>query len=386
MGTWTSEPITTTGESALDTSSMFTDRDLEQTADTSSAKQLTVSDGQDISITEEGVYVIGGTATDCTITVNADSAAKVQLVLDGVTIKNGDSPAIYVVSADKVFITTANGSTNDLSVTGAFATVSDDNVDGVIFAKDDIVLNGTGTLKVSSSANGIVGKDDVKVTGGSYEITSSEHGIQGKDSVAIAGGTFVITSGGDAIHAKNSDDETLGYVYIADGQFILNADSDGVGATSIAQIDGGSMSITSAEGVEGTHVQINDGTIDIQASDDGINATTKSTAYSVLLEINGGEISISMAAGDTDALDANGDLVVNGGTVNITAQSPFDYDGRGSLNGGTVIVNGQQVSELANAMMGGMGGRGGMSGQPGMSGQSGMSGQPSMGGSRGGMR
>ena len=123
-------------------------------------------------------------------------------------------------------------------------------------------------------------------------------------------------------------------------------------------------------------MQINDGTVSVQATDDGINATTKSTAYSVKLEINSGTVNVDMGSGDTDALDSNGDLLINGGTVNITAQSPFDYDGTGALNGGTVTVNGQQVTELTSQMMGGgMGGKqGGMSGSRG-----------SMGGSRGSM-
>ena len=166
--------------SIIDTSSLFTDRDLEQTADTANATKITVKNGEDVTISEEGVYVISGTATDCTITVDADSTAKVQIVLDGVSITNADAPAIYVLSADKVFVTTASGSTNELTTTGEFAAIGDvTNIDGVIFVKDDLVLNGQGTLSINSSANGIVGKDDVKVTGGTYNIPATEHGIQG---------------------------------------------------------------------------------------------------------------------------------------------------------------------------------------------------------------
>ena len=377
------------GGSALDTASLFTDRDLAQTADTSSATKLTVADGENVSITDEGVYVVSGTAKDCTITVEADDAAKVQIVLDGVSIANTDAPAIYVVSADKVFVTTASGSTNELAVTGTFATTAEDNIDGVIYAKDDIVLNGEGTLVINSSANGIVGKDDVKVTGGTYQITAAGHGIQGKDSVVIADGTFIIKASTDAIHSKNDEDDALGYIYIANGSFDLSAASDAIGGTSVVQVDGGTFKIDAAEALEGTYVQINDGTFDIQASDDAINTTTKSTAYSVLMEINGGNLTINMASGDTDALDSNGDIVINGGTLDITAQSAFDFDGRGSLNGGTVTVNGTQVTELTNSMMGGgMGGSRGSMGAP--SGSSGSMGAPSdssgsMGGPRGGM-
>ena len=359
---------------SLDTSSVFTDRDMEQEADTSSAKSIEVKSGEDVTISEEGVYVLSGTATDATITVDADSSAKVQLVLNGLNVENADAPAIYVVSADKVFVTTASGSSNNLSVTGEFVAIGEDNVDGAIFAKDDLVLNGKGTLTINSTQNGVVGKDDVKVTGGTYEITAANHGIQGKDSVAIADGTFNITAGKDGIHSSNDDDQTLGYVYVAGGTFNIKSESDGIEGDGYVQIDGGTFDMDSAEGIEGTFVQINDGNVRIQAADDGINATGKSTAYSVRLEINGGTVDVSMASGDTDALDSNGDLYINGGTVNITGQSAFDFDGSGQLNGGTVTVNGEQVTELTGQMMGGMGGHGGMGGRGNRGDMSGMSG------------
>ena len=68
------------------------------------------------------------------------------------------------------------------------------------------------------------------------------------------------------------------------------------------------------------------------------------------IQINGGDVTISMGQGDTDALDSNGGLTITGGTINITAQSPFDYDGTGTLSGGTVIVNGQEVTQLSNQL------------------------------------
>ena len=350
-----------TGSSALDTSDMFTKRDLAQTADLTDAQTVTVADSKTITITEEGVYVIKGSAKNCTITVNADSSAKVQLVLDGVTITNDDFPAIYVISADKCFITTTD-STSTLSVTGEYRADGDTNTDAVIFSKDDIVLNGTGTLKLNSSyGNAVSGKDDIKVTGGTYVISAAKHGIEANDSIAVCGGTFTISAGKDGLHSKNSDDSSLGWIYISDGKFDITSSSDGIQATTILQIDGGTFDITSSEGLEATYVQINGGTVTISASDDGINAAQKSTALTPTVELNGGEITITMGQGDTDAVDANGNIYVNGGNITITAPtSSFDYDGIGQLNGGTVIINGQQVSSLPQSMMGG--GRGGFGG------------------------
>lgn len=353
--------LNTSGSGKLSASELFTDRDLEQTADLSEAKSYTVSNGKDIHITEAGVYVISGTASDVTIYVEAGSDDKVQLVLDGVSITNADFPCIYVKSADKVFVTTTS-TENSLSVTGSFKADGDTNTDGVIFSKSDLVLSGTGTLTVSSTDNGIVGKDDLKVTGGTYRITASSKAIEANDSIRIADGTFTLTAGTDGLHAENSDDDSLGYIYICGGTFTIKAGDDGIHANSLVQIDGGSFTISAAEGIEGTYIQINDGTVNIQSSDDGINAAKKSSAYSTpTVEINGGNITIAMSAGDTDGIDSNGNIIVNGGTINITGQSSFDYDGTAQFNGGTIIVNGEQLDSIPNQFMGGggMGGRGG---------------------------
>jgi hypothetical protein len=353
-------------DGAIDTTDLFTDRDLEQAADLDGATTIALKSGEDVSITSEGTYVIAGSATNTTIIVDVDSSEKVQLVLDGVTITNDDAAAIYVASADKVFVTTAEGTTNTLSVTGAFAsggttTDGETNVDAAIFSKDDLVLNGMGTLQIESTENGVSCKDDLKVTGGSYVIACQADALEANDNVLIADGSFAITAGKDAIHAENDEDDTVGNVYIAGGTFDITAVSDGIQATCVAQIDGGSLQISAAEGIEGTYVQVNGGGVDISASDDGINATYKSTALTPTLEIRGGEVSVAMASGDTDALDSNGNLYISGGTVTVSGQSAFDYDGAGELSGGTVTVNGQQVTTLQQSMMGGgmrgMGGR-----------------------------
>lgn len=343
----------------IDSTDLFSNRDLEQTADTTGATTYTVSDNQDITITQAGVYVISGSASNVTITVEAADDAKVQIVLNGVSLTNNDSPAIYVKSADKVFVTTASGTSNTLSVTGTFTADGDTNTDAVIFSKDDLTLNGQGALTINSADNGITCKDDLVITGGTYNVTSTGDSFEANDSISICGGTFAIKSSKDAFHCENDEDDTVGAVYISDGTFTITAADDGIQGTTATEIDGGTFKITSAEGIEGTYVQINGGTIDISASDDGINAAAKSTAYGIVIEINDGDITITMGSGDTDAVDANGSIYVNGGTMNITASSAFDYDVSGQLNGGTVIVNGSQITQMTTQMMGGggMGGR-----------------------------
>ncbi len=297
------------GEENASSDEWYSDRDMEQSPDTSGAQTIEVTDGQTLSITEEGTYILQGTASDCTVLVNAPEA-KVQLILDNVTVTNTSSPVIYVLDADKCFVTTAEGSENALTVSGTFTedTENDVKTDAVIFAKSDLTLNGTGTLTISSTDNGITSKDELTVTGGTYNITASGKGLESNDSTAICDGTFTIDA---------------------------------------------------KEGMESTYVRIDGGTFEISASDDGINAAANSDKNNVQVEINGGTLSIKMGAGDTDGIDSNGDLTINGGNISIECNSPFDYDGTGALNSGTVAVNGEEVTELTNQFGGGMG-KGGM--------------------------
>lgn len=338
----------------------FTDRDLEQTADLSEAVYYSVSSGQDITITSAGVYVLSGEASNVTVYVEAGKDDKVQLVLDGVSVTNESFPVIYVKSADKVFVTTSADST--LTVTGTFVSDGNANTDGVIFSKADLTLNGTATLTVSSTDNGIVGKDDLKITGGTYVITASSKAIESNDSIRIADGVLYLTAGTDGLHVENDEDASKGYIYIGGGSLTITAGDDAIHATTVVQTDGGTIAITAAEGIEATYIQFNAGTISIQASDDGVNAAYKSSAYTPTVEINGGEITVSMGAGDTDGIDSNGNIIVNGGTVSVTGNSTFDYDGTAQYNGGTIIINGQQASSIPNQMMGGRGGFGGGNG------------------------
>lgn len=240
---------------------MFTERDLAGTYEESGAVYVTLSDdgitgetagvainGQTMTITAEGTYIFSGTLSEGQIVVDADNA-KVQIVFDNVDITCASSAAVYVKSAEKVFVTLAEGSQNTLCNTDEYVAIDDNNIDAVIFAKSDLTLNGTGSLTiVSAEGHGIVSKDDLKITGGTYDITAAGHALSGKDSVRIADGTFILTAEKDGIHAENADDEEKGYIYIADGDFTITSDGDGMDASNIVQIEDGTFDITAGGG------------------------------------------------------------------------------------------------------------------------------------------
>lgn len=320
--------------------------------DESSAEVITLTGNSGtVTIDRKGTYVITGSSSDGMIIVDVSKEDDVHLILRDVSLTSRTSAAIYVLSADEVYITLEGE--NELANGGTFEAIDENDIDAVIFSKDNLVINGDGTLAVNSPAgHGIAGKDDMVISGGTIGITAAEDGINTNDSFLITNADITVSAGDDAVH------------------------TDG-----LLQINGGTLDLTGAEGLEGTYIIINDGDITIEASDDGINAAQKSEDFFPTVEINGGEIAITMGPGDTDGIDSNGNLFINGGTVSISGQSSCDYDGTAELNGGTLIINGQQADSIPNQMMGG---RGGMN--PGMDGDMAGGMTPGMdGGMNGGM-
>lgn len=374
---------------------MFTERDLAGTYEESGAVYVTLSDdgitgetdgvvidGQMVTITAEGTYIFSGTLSEGQIVVDADNA-KVQIVFDNVDITCASSAAVYVKSAEKVFVTLAEGSQNTLRNTDEYVAIDDNNIDAVIFAKSDLTLNGTGSLTIiSAEGHGIVSKDDLKIIGGTYDITAAGHALSGKDSVRIADGTFILTAEKDGIHAENADDEEKGYIYIADGDFTITSDGDGMDASNIVQIEDGTLDITagggsanslkthesdvpggpgggmpqngekpdgesmpqmgekpdgenmpqdtttdesgtSTKGIKaGGGMYLNGGTYQIDSADDSIHSNANITIA---------DGTYTLATGD-DGVHADDALIVNGGTITVTES----YEG---LEGLTVTIN-----------------------------------------------
>lgn len=304
-----------------------------------------------MTISKEGVYVLSGNLNEGQIIVDAGDSDKVQLVLDNADIICKSSAPIYVKNADKVFITTTKDSENTLETTDEFVNIDDNNIDGVIFAKADVTLNGAGTLNIEcSKAHGIVCKDDLRLTSGTYNINVASNALSGKDSIRIAGGTFNITSKKAAIHSENTDDAQKGFIYIADGDFTILSEKDGIKASSYLAINGGNINITkSEEGLEAMYVDINGGDISIVSSDDGINASGGNSDSkrmqgdsSLYIKINGGTVNVNAGG---DGIDSNGNIYVTGGTLYVTGpvsggDSAIDYEVEAVISGGTVVAAG----------------------------------------------
>ena len=348
---------TSSSDSSSD-DSMFTSRDKDVGYDEAASTAITLSDngtqcsdksvsvsGNTMTITAEGTYILSGKLSNGQIIVDADKADKIQLVLNGVSINCDTSAAIYVKQADKVFVTLAENTENTLSNTSEFKAIDDNDIDAVVFSKDDLTFNGSGKLTVNAKyGHGIVSKDDLVFTGGVYSITAQNHAISGKDSVRTANGTFNLKAGKDGIHSENSEDTTKGFVYIENGTFKINADGDGIDASLTIDIRGGSFDITSGGGssnAEKKSEQMFGRGFGMQnsaqeSSSDSESTSAKGIKASGNVTVSGGQLDINSA---DDAVHSNSNVSISDGTFSIkTGDDGIHADSNTAISGGTISI------------------------------------------------
>ena len=268
-----------------------------------SAQGVTV-DGDTITITEGGVYLLSGTLTAGQVIVDAGED-DVTIILDGVNITAPSVGALLVTNADDVQIYLATGSTNTLS-DAAGATVEEstdtetDAPNATLYSTADLWIGGSGALVVNGIAeDGITSKDSLVLDGGNITVTATDDGIRGKDHLVILSGDVTVNAGGDGLRSDNEDggtdaaaavgviwieggtidvtagdDGIQGYrqVTITDGDITVGAQDDGVHTEGFMRISDGSVTVTeSYEGLEAAVMALSGGAIDVTSSDDGIN-------------------------------------------------------------------------------------------------------------------
>ena len=323
----------------IDTAALFSDRDLDGSYDESAAVHIQLEgetavcdsdavsiDGSRITLLDEGTYLVSGALTDGQIVVDAGDTDKVQIVLASASLTCADSAAIYSKSADKVFLTLAEGTENTLTNGGSYTAIDKNNIDSVVFSKTDLTLNGSGSLTIDAQAgHGVVSKDELTINGGTFTVDSVDDCLHSGGALAVTGGTFTLSSGDDAIH---SDDA----VTIRAGEFSIPY---------------------CYEGVEGLSVTGEGAAFDVTAHDDGFNAAGGADSSGFggrdepfaasedsFITVNGGTITV---VSDGDCLDSNGDLTVNGGTLDLTCNgngnTALDCSGSYTNNGGSVTTN-----------------------------------------------
>jgi len=195
-----------------------------------------------LSITAPGTYVLSGSFNGQVI-VHVDKAEKVRLVLNNASISCADGPAIIITSADKVGITLADGTTNSLIDGKTYTDTNDKAPNACVFSKDDLTINGNGTLNVTANFhNGIDTSNDLKLVSGTISVTAKNHALKGNDSVSIFGGNVTVNGGNDGIKSDTEDEAGKGFFYMNGGSLDVTAVDDGIQAVSSIRIDSGSVS------------------------------------------------------------------------------------------------------------------------------------------------
>lgn len=317
----------------------FSNKDTTYDYDESEAK--TVADSEKaVKITAEGTYVVSGEHES--ITVSAPDTAKVRIILKNATVSNTSGPAIYIEKADKVFITACKGTVNTLSdgtsYTGDF---KDTNVDGAIFSKTDLTLNGEGTLNITGNCKcGVVSKDDLIICGLNLTVKSTGCALEGKDCVKIKDAAITVSAGGDGIRSTNTEKSNKGFVYIETGNIDITSGNDGIQAATVLKAANGSIKITAGGGAADT--KQNSGGRNMpgfggktQTTDD--EESTKGLKAGSLILIDEGSFEVSSK---DDSFHSNGDIEINGGSFTAAAgDDGFHADNNLIINGGSITVS-----------------------------------------------
>ena len=383
-----SSELETDVEHLVSVTDIVTDRDLEGTWEEDGATKISLSDddcavdgagavadGTTVTITAGGSYVLTGQMSAGQVVVNADGE-KVQLVLDGASVTSTDSAAILVRAAKKVWLTLADGTQNKIATSGSFAEDDEYSIDGAVWCKSDLTINGTGALTVSSAeGHGIVCKDELALVSGDVEVEAARHAVQAQDAACVVAGTWSLTAGTDGIHCGDDDDAEKGSVLIVGGTVSIDAASDGVDAANVLEVDGGEVTVSavddglhseralqvdggtvtvtkSYEGLEGSTVTVNGGVIDVTSSDDGVNAAGDPTGDSSAEAADAGAFGPEAAAGQPEDPMGGGRAPAGDG------RAPEDADAQAPTSTGQVPAgSGGQAPADAGGQAPGTGGQ-----------------------------
>ena len=362
----TASGLTATAVSTEKMDFTYTDRDLDsswsaQGATTVVCSQTTaqvtgsgaaVSNGV-LTISKAGTFILSGKLTG-QIVVCAGEADKLQIVLNGLEVTGKNGPALYIKQADKVFISLADGSKNALTDSSDYSLgTGEESVDGAIFSKADLTLNGSGALTVNGQyQHGIVSKDDLVITGGIISVTAAADGLQGKDCVKIGGGTLTVKAEADGIKSNNTEDTSKGYVSLDGGSINITAGNDGVQAETVLNITKTTLKVVTGGGSANASTDANGnerpgwgnwgpggmgGAETAQSDDTETEASAKGLKAGGLIQIQDGTFDIDAS---DDTIHSNGNVTVGGGTFTLSSgDDGLHADEAVTLSGGTLTIS-----------------------------------------------
>ncbi len=160
----------------------------------------------DASTSENVLYKLSGSCSDGMFKIYSEKKCAVEL--SGLTLNNGDGPAINIQTKKRVFIDIAEGTSNTLSDGTSYADTGDEDAKGVIFSEGQLVFSGAGKLDVTANCKAGISSDQYLRfrPGNVIDVTASGgNAVRGKDSVIVSGGVMNISVSGQGNKGIKSD-------------------------------------------------------------------------------------------------------------------------------------------------------------------------------------
>lgn len=206
-----------------------------------------VVNGSEVIITLAGEYDILGEINEGSILIALGEEESAIINLRGVKLTSTTTNPIYIESGNEVDISAKSDTLNYIYDKRTATTT--DVIGGAIYSLVDLDIKGKGYLEVTSTYNnGIASTKDLSIKNITLEVNAPNNALKGNDSLTIESGTIkAISSSGDALKTENSDISSKGnqrgIITIIDGTLDLYAACDGIDAAYDCIIEGGTINI-----------------------------------------------------------------------------------------------------------------------------------------------
>lgn len=315
-------------EFVFDGVGMYKTYDLDDFIEDGNDVDVSVLSTKAVNINTTGKVVLSGDLKGMILVNTNDISDDIDIVLDGVNIDSDSKkiPAVYVYNKDisysehKVTISALEGTKN--------------YIEGGKFKKVSLI----GSDELSNYSSKYTGE-----TSEWYSSYTNYYGVYTSDQID------------DIIFAKvtaSSDDLKDGdSYYFYKGAGAISSDID------LYFNGSGYLEVTSSkEGIETKGNLVFSGGIGdyvVNSQDDCLNTTTKNgdnVRNDMIIDVNSLTAIVEIDADEGDALDSNGTLTINGGTIialsHPGADAGFDSENGTYINSGTVIATGDMYDEI----------------------------------------
>ena len=276
-------------------------------------KSFTISDITAMSVDETAVtpnlVQVAYNGTSARVTVAGNVAQYVTPAVSGAYVSISQTNTADVDGDEITYQLTGSSSDGQLSLDGSYkCTVSLAGVD--LTCATGSAINITNKKRIQISAKNGTENTLTDCTGGAQKgciYSKGQLQLQGKGTLTVVGKTKHAVKSGDYVQVKNL---TLN---------ITSAVGDGISCNKYFLMQSGTVSIS---GVGDDGIQC-----DLESDDDATGTTTDhEDENSGNIYIEDGQLTVNVSGAATKGVKSAGDMLVSGGTVNVTTTGNGAYD------------------------------------------------------------